>query len=131
MSNCIEDLYDYKLVRKCLKCGNIQLKSNFHQSKNRKDGLQPHCKLCRKTYSKKCNPEQCDLEIIRRRKYRFEDPDKFKRYRCNNREKTNQYVKMKKQSDSNLKLAANLRSRTSIAYRYQNLRKTNKTFDLL
>ena len=30
MSNCIEDLYDYELVMKCLKCGNIPLKSNFH-----------------------------------------------------------------------------------------------------
>ena len=30
MSNCIEDLYDYDLVKKCSKCGNISLKSSFH-----------------------------------------------------------------------------------------------------
>jgi len=29
MSSCIKDLYDYDLVRKCLKNGNISLKSNF------------------------------------------------------------------------------------------------------
>ena len=48
MSNCIKDLFDYDLVKKCLKCGNISLKSNFHKDKNREDGLQPYCKSCKK-----------------------------------------------------------------------------------
>ena len=43
MSNCIKDLFDYDLVKKCSKCGIISLKSNFHRNKNMKDGLQPHC----------------------------------------------------------------------------------------
>ena len=46
MSNCIKDLYDYELDKKCLKCGNISLKSIFHKNKNRKDGLQAYCKNC-------------------------------------------------------------------------------------
>ena len=37
MSNCIKDLYDYDLVKKCLKCGTISLKSNFQKNKNRKE----------------------------------------------------------------------------------------------
>ena len=48
MNNCIKDLFDYDLVEKCLKCGNISLKSNFHKDKNREDGLQPDCKSCKK-----------------------------------------------------------------------------------
>ena len=50
MSNCIKDLYDYDLINKCLKCGNISLKSTFHKDKNREDGLQPHCVSCRTQY---------------------------------------------------------------------------------
>ena len=46
MSNCIKDLFDYDLVKKCLKCGNISLKSNFHKNKNMRDGLYTHCKNC-------------------------------------------------------------------------------------
>ena len=33
MSNCIKDLYDYDLVKKCCRCKSICLKSNFHKSK--------------------------------------------------------------------------------------------------
>ena len=40
MSNCNKDLYDSDLIKNCLKCGNISLKSNFHKNKNMKDGLQ-------------------------------------------------------------------------------------------
>ena len=46
MSNCIKDLYDYDLVKKCLKCGNISLKSNFHKIKKSKDRLFSQCKFC-------------------------------------------------------------------------------------
>ena len=43
MSTCVEDLYEFNLVEKCLKCGNISPKSNFHEDKNREDGLQLLC----------------------------------------------------------------------------------------
>ena len=45
MSNCIKDLYDYDLDKKCCRCKNILLKSNFHINKNRKDGLHSQCKM--------------------------------------------------------------------------------------
>ena len=38
MSNCIKDLYDYDLVKKCCRCKNILLKSNFNKNKTRRDG---------------------------------------------------------------------------------------------
>ena len=46
MSNCIKDLYDYELIKKCSKCGIVSLKSNFHKNKTKSDGLQPYCKNC-------------------------------------------------------------------------------------
>ena len=46
MSNCIKDLYDYDLIKKCSKCGIVNLKSNFHKNKNMNDGLQAHCISC-------------------------------------------------------------------------------------
>ena len=33
MSSCVKDLYDYDLIKKCLNCGNISLKSNFYKKK--------------------------------------------------------------------------------------------------
>ena len=54
--------------------------------------------------------------------------NKIEKYRCDNREKTIENVKNKKESDLNFKLACNLRSGTSSAFKCQ---KTNETFDLL
>ena len=114
MSNCIKDLYDYDLIKNCLKCENISLKSNFHKNKNRRDGLQAYCISCQKEYRKKYyldNHSQIN--------------EHHKRYKDQNREKLRLY------ENNRRKIACNLRSRTSSAFKSQNVRKTNKTFDLL
>ena len=36
MSICIEDLYDYELVKKCRVCKKVLLKSNFNKKKRKK-----------------------------------------------------------------------------------------------
>ena len=41
------------------------------------------------------------------------------------------YLRIRKESNLNFKLACNLRSRTYQAFKCENFRKTNKTFDLL
>ena len=48
MSTCIKDLFDYELVKKCCRCKNISLKSNFHKYKLTKDGCRSACKNCEK-----------------------------------------------------------------------------------
>ena len=50
MSSCIKDLYDYDLVKKCCKCGNVSLKSNFYKDNIKKDGYKSECKPCFKDY---------------------------------------------------------------------------------
>ena len=49
MSNCIKDLYDYDLIKKCCRCKN-NLKSHFYKSKNMTDGLHPQCIFCSNIY---------------------------------------------------------------------------------
>ena len=50
MSNCIKDLFDYELVKKCRRCGFVSLKSNFHKDSIKKDGYKSECKPCSKEY---------------------------------------------------------------------------------
>ena len=45
--------------------------------------------------------------------------------------KLNEYCKNRREKDLNFKLACNLRSRTSSAFKSQEVKKKNKTFDLL
>ena len=92
-------------VKICSECKNILLKSSFFKDITKKDGFNPICKTCRKDYYTGFS-------------------DKIKNYR-------KQYVEKRKDSGLNFKLACNLRSRTSKAYKAQNVRKTNKTFDLI
>ena len=165
MSNCIKDLYDYDLVKKCSKFGIISLKSNFHKNKNMKDGLQPSCVPCVKQIQKQYYNENPD----KRRKYYLENRDRLlnkqkfyikdnrdqikeyqKKYYLDNRDQLieykkqyfqqnkikinksyKQYVKSRRESDLKFKLACNFRSRTNKAFKSQNVRKTNKTFNLL
>ena len=120
MSNCIKDLYDYDLVKKCSKCENISLKSNFHKNKNRIDGLQAYCISCQKEYRKKCYLDN-HIQI----------KEHHKRYKEQNREKIRLYENNRRKTDLNFKIACNLRSRTSTAFKSQNVMKTKKRFDLL
>ena len=49
----------------------------------------------------------------------------------NNRSKINAYERLRRKTDLYFKIACNLRSRTNSASKSQNVRKTNKTFDLI
>ena len=73
MSTCIKDLYDYDLIKKCLKCGKISLKGNFHKDKSRQDDLQPYCKVCRKNFYNE--------NLAKIKKYFLDNRNKKKEYR--------------------------------------------------
>ena len=111
MSTCIRDLYEYNLVRKCLKCGNISLKSNFHKNKNRKDGLQSRSKFCVNEYYLKKN----DKIILKTRDSSKNNPAKVKQnqknYNEQNKEKRNIYLKNKGETDVNFRLISNTKNR--------------------
>ena len=127
MSNCIKDLYDYDLVKKCSKCGIISLKSNFHENKNMKDGLQSQCKLCTRKYY----IDNHNRIINKQYFYEKQNRDRKKEYFQQNKNKRYQYEKNRRESDLNFKIACNLQSRTSKAFTAQNIRKTDKTINLL
>ena len=87
MSNSIKDLYDYDLVKKCLKCGNISLKSNFLKNKNMRDGLNTHCKNCIIQKQKQYDVENRD----KKREYYQNNRDRIKDYYLQNRDRIKQY----------------------------------------
>ena len=127
MSNCIKDLYDYDLVKKCSKCGIVSLKSNFHKNKLTKSGLRSECITCRRKHYNE-NQEK-------NKKYYLENRNRIvnnqKLYNKQNRTKINLYEKKRRETDFVYKFANNIRVRTSQSFKAQNVRKTNKTFDLL
>ena len=96
MSNCIKDLYDYNLVKKCCRCKNILLKSNFNKNKTKRDGVQSICINC------------------------------FKQYHINRKERRSILDKQRRKTDFNFKLISNIRTRTSNAFRSQNIKKVMK-----
>ena len=77
------------------------LKSNFHKNNKRRDGVQGLCKIC------------------------------FKQYHNNRKEWRSILDEERRKTDLNFKLISNIRTRTKKASKSQNVRKTNKTFDLL
>ena len=104
MSNCIKDLFDYVLVKKCLKCGIISLKSNFHKDKKGKDGLFSQCKSCVIQRQKIYDSEKIEEVLNRNKVYQLKNHDKIiaqKRIYSNNEYK----------SDINFRLICRTRSR--------------------
>ena len=89
-----------EVFKKCCRCQNILLKSNFNKH-NKRDGVQNICVIC------------------------------FKDYHNNRKERRSILDKERRKTDINFKLVCNLRSRTSKAFKAHNIRKTNKTINLL
>ena len=77
------------------------LKSNFNKNKTKRDGVQSICIIC------------------------------FKRYHINRKERRSILGKQRRKTDFNFKLISNIRTRTSIAFRSQNIKKSNKTKKLI
>ena len=90
-----------EILKKFCSCQNVLLKSNLNKNKTKRDGVQNICIICFKDYHN-----------IRKKRRSILDKERRK-------------------TDFNFKLVCNLRSRTSKAFKAQNVRKTNKTFDLL
>ena len=90
-----------ELLKKCCRCENILLKSNFHKDNKRRDGVQGICINC------------------------------FKHYHNNRKERRSILGKERRKRDLNFKLISNIGVRTNKAFKSQNVRKTNKTVDLL
>ena len=88
--------------KKCYRCEIIQVIENFNKDKNRKDGLNSICRLCRK-------------------KHYNENLVKIKKYNEQNKERRNIYLKNKRKTDVNFRIISNTRSRI-----YKSLKGMNK-----
>ena len=123
------------MITKCCRCQKNSLKSNFHKNKKSKDGLFSQCKPCVIQKQKIYDCENRGRIINRNKEYYLKNRDQIneyhKKYKKENRDKLDFHIKNRRDLDLNFKLACNLRSRTSSAFKSRNVRKTNKTFDLL
>ena len=125
-------------LKRCLKCDIEKELSQFNFRKDtQKYGNQ--CRVCINLINEEYNTKNKDKIKIRRKKY-SEKTKNLKRmydigYRERNREKIKNYKKhymrKRKESDLNFKLICNIRTRTNKAFMSQNIKKTNKTIDLL
>ena len=96
------------------------MKSNFDKDITEKDGLYNQCKFCANEYYKNYYNKNRDSELNR-----------CKKYNSQNRGKINEHIKKRMKSDLNFKLARYMRSGLYKAFKSQNVRKINKTLDLL
>ena len=125
MSNCIKGLYDYDLIKKCNRCKNFLLKSNFHKDNTRNDGLYNQCKVCRKDY-------YLDNQD-RIKQYYLDNRDRIKEYQLKNHEKIitqqRKYKNNRYKTDINYRLICITRSRIRQALNRKT--KSSSTIDML
>ena len=103
-------------LKKCSKCKTFSSKSNFLKDITKKDSYRPSCKIgCQKYYYDNQNRI---LNI-------------HKNYSRKNRSKINAFERQKRKIDFNFKLICNIRRRTNLRFKSRNIKKTNKTMDLI
>ena len=90
-------------------------KYNFYKDVSKKDGPNPVCKVCMIEYYNEKHERKIQYQKL---------------YAKQNRARTNIFEKNRK-TDVNFELICNLRSRTSSAIKSQNVRRTNRTTDLI
>ena len=52
-----------EILKKCCRCGNILLKSNFYKNKGKRDGINSICKLCMKNYIKEYTKNRYKTDV--------------------------------------------------------------------
>ena len=81
----------------CIKCGLGKPLFEFYKHRSHKDGLQSHCKECKKKADKQYYQDNKELIIERIKKYRHDNIDKIKlrnqRYHQKNKERIINKVK--------------------------------------
>ena len=115
--------YEWKIELQELECGTCKIVKPIDCFPRRKDtelGVRKNCKDCRNSYNHEYYKENSETL----KKYQYE-------YSKNNREKINNYFNERRKNDPTFKLATNLRTRTREAFKSQNARKNNKTFELI
>ena len=113
----------------CGKCKGEFGLSEFHKDKSRKDGYAYFCKECRRIYSQ--------IDRVKEKVKLYQQSDKGKenakmsRQTIEYKERVNSYERRKRCDDSNYHITQILRSRLTNAFKVQDIRKNNKTLDLL
>lgn len=84
-------------LKKCSKCKQIKLTTEFYRNKNKKSGLEGSCKTCVKAAAISYRKSNLEKATAREKRYRKNNPEKVaagkKRYRENNLEKTREAIK--------------------------------------
>lgn len=133
-------------MKVCNKCKVEKEYSEFDKCKQKKDGLQYTCKLCRKEYFKN-NKEiisvkqkahyETNKEIIsvRHNVYRLKNKDKFKKYYQANKKSINKYrnewAKTKRKTDALFSLKSRCRCLINLSFIKKEYKKSSRTHELL
>ena len=117
LGRCIKDFFDYNLLKGC-RCKTVCLKLNFLKDSKFMDGLQSKCKSgandCNKNFWNK-NP--CLLLILR------------KKFKVENWEKMNEFIKNKMKTDLHFELAGYMRNLIKKSLQILDFYKAKKIFD--
>lgn len=104
----------------CKTCQENKIICEFSKKTNSIDGLMGDCKKCRSVKEKKYRESNPEKNKNRRKKYYENNKDKHKEYFLNRRN-----------TDPMFKLTDNIRRRLNFFLKKENIKKTNKTFDII
>ena len=89
----------YNKMKKCNKCGQVKILTDYSKDKHNKDGFTYKCKLCCKEDKKEWNQSNEKQVKEYNKQYAVQTKEKRKKYNMLNKEKHVQYVKLNKEKN--------------------------------
>ena len=139
---------EHRVEKRCPACNEIKVASEFGKNKSTFDGLQGHCKECRRKYYKKNKTEICDRmkknyknnrkrKILYQKEYQTNNASKYRSYqrqyhhRPEARERREELRKKRFEENPKLKIRTNLSIRLWGILKNIEVKKSRKTMELV
>ena len=117
--------------KNCSKCKDWKPLERYNKSSSHWDGLKVTCMDCYSEYREKNKERMTEYNKKYWVETKEEQTEKHRQWKDKNRDHINQYFKNKRKTDPNYQISDNLRSRLRKALKDQDVKKTQRTLDLI
>jgi len=130
-------------IKICSKCNEVKNYYDFNKSNNKKNGLRSECRVCQNFLAKKYREKNCEKINQSHIEWKKNNPEKYRLHKKINkityrvkhsdkvREHHRKYMNEKYKNDIFYSLSSKLRSRLNIFIKSKNIKKQNKTFEII
>jgi hypothetical protein len=119
------------MMKVCTKCKLEKSFDEFSKDRTKKNGFKSYCKTCDYLKNKVYLNKNKDSVKERKKQYYLNNKEKILLQKKNNKEKVNEYIKLRKKTDPIFKLMYNIRNLFYMSLKRKNYTKKSRIYEIL